>query len=72
MEVTNLSVNHPFGLYHAFVCVGPGGIMKYEAIPTMRVKPPSIKNRYRQPAFPPTPRNRKSPVAMNAPEISAM
>ena len=42
---TYRSENHPFGLNHAFVCVGLVGIMKNDAMPMARVRPPSIRNR---------------------------
>ena len=69
ISVTHRSVNHPFGLNQAFVCVGPGGINMKEQSPTRRVIHPSMRKRYRQPALPPTPRRRKMPVAMKAPAI---
>ena len=70
MLVTHRSVNHPFGLNQAFVCVGPGGMSMNEQSPTRRVIHPSMRKRYRQPALPPTPRRRKIPVAMKALAIS--
>ena len=70
--VTHRSVNHPFGLNQAFVCVGPGGINMKEQSPTRRVIHPSMRKRYRQPALPPTPRRRKMPVAMKPPAILEM
>jgi len=36
-----LSVNHPLGLNQAFVCVGPGGMRKKDATPTLNVNNPS-------------------------------
>lgn len=72
ISVTHRSVNHPFGLNQAFVCVGPGGINIKEQSPTMRVIQPSMRKRYRQPGLPPTPRRRKMPVAMKAPAILDM
>jgi len=70
IPVTHRSVNHPFGLNQAFVCVGPGGMSMKEQSPTTRVIHPSMRKRYRQPALPPTPRRRKMPVAMKALAIS--
>ena len=71
LETLYRSLNHPFGRYHAFVCVGPGGIMKKEIEPTTNVRNPSMRNKYRHPAFPPIPRIRKMPVARKALTMSA-
>jgi len=68
--ISCLSLNQPFGLYHAFVCVGPGGIITNEQSPTHRVIKPSMRKRYLHPALPPTPRSRKIPVARKALTIS--
>lgn len=67
-----LSLNQPFGRYQALVCVGPGGIKIKENAPTNKVKTPSIRNKYLQPACPPTPRSRRIPVARKAPMICDM
>ena len=71
-RIAHRSENHPLGRYQALVCVGPGGIIKKEVNPTTRVRIPSRRNRYRHPAFPPTPRRRRVPVARKALLISAM
>ncbi len=42
---TYRSLNQPVGRNQAFVCVGPGGIMKKEAMPTPSVRAPSMRNR---------------------------
>jgi len=58
MMTSSRSVNQPFGLNQAFVCVGPGGIRKYEIKPMASVTKPSIRKRYRQPARSPERRER--------------
>jgi len=71
-QITSLSVNQPWGRNHALVCVGPGGIRNHEASPTAKVKQPSIRNKYRHPLRPPTPRRRNIPVARKALTISVI
>jgi hypothetical protein len=71
-HITSLSVNQPWGRNHALVCVGPGGIRNHEANPTAKVKQPSIRNKYRHPLKPPTPRRRNIPVARKALTMSVI
>lgn len=63
MITSSRSVNHPFGRYHALVCVGDGAIANHDQMPMRSVMQPSMRNSQRQPSRPCNPRMRRMPNA---------